>query len=326
MEIGSMKRLVLMVLLVAASAGPDGTVLAQGYPNKPIRMVIPIGVGGDTDLLARAISDGLSRQFGQPVVPENRVGGAGLVAANSVANAPADGYTLMFANTSLFISPFLTRNVSFDAQNSFVPVGTVGRTAWSLLTNSEFPAKNMGELIAMVKAAPGKYSYSSGGSGSTSHLSFEIIKNAANMDILHVPYKGGGDGNLAVLRNDVQMTLNNAVFARSNPGRIRVLATTGDTRSVAEAEVPNLKEGGINISMYVWMGVVAAAKTPRPIVERLNRAMNDSIRVPDTLAVISKKFGYEIYIESTEQAGAFMKSEFAKWGAAVKLAGIKPTD
>ena len=158
MKIGSKKTFVLMALLVVASAGPDGTVLAQEYPNKPIRMVIPIGVGGDTDLLARTISDGLSRQFGQPVVPENRVGGAGLVAANSVANAPADGYTLMFANTSLFISPFLTRNVSFDAQNSFVPVGTVGRTAWSLLTNSEFPAKNMGELIAMVKAAPGKYS------------------------------------------------------------------------------------------------------------------------------------------------------------------------
>ncbi|MSQ51382.1 MAG: tripartite tricarboxylate transporter substrate binding protein [Betaproteobacteria bacterium] len=299
---------------------------AQDYPNKPIRMVIPIGVGGDTDLLARTISDGLSRQFGQPVVPENRVGGAGLVAASSVANAAADGYTLMFANTSLFISPFLTRNVAFDAQNAFVPVGTIGRTAWSLLANAEFPAKNMGELIALAKAAPGKYSYSSGGSGSTSHLSFEIIKSTVDMDILHVPYKGGGDGNLAMLRNDVQMTLNNAVFARSNPGKIRIIATTGDSRSSAEADVPNLKEGGVNVSIYVWMGVVASARTPRPIILRLNRAINDAIRVPETNAIIGKKFGYEIRLESPEQVGAFMASEFSKWSAAVKLAGIKPTD
>ncbi|MFM9967207.1 MAG: Bug family tripartite tricarboxylate transporter substrate binding protein [Burkholderiales bacterium] len=302
------------------------TALAQDYPTKPIRMVIPIGVGGDTDLLARTISEGLSRQFGQAVVPENRVGGAGLVAASSVASAPADGYTLMFANTSLFISPFLTRNVTFDAQNAFVPVATIGRTGWALLTNAEFAPRNLTELIAVVKASPGKYSYSSGGSGTTSHLSFEIIKSAAGLDILHVPYKGGGDGNLAVLRNDVQMTLNNAVFARSNPGKIRVIATTGDTRSTAEAEVPNLKEGGLNVSIYVWMGVVASAKTPRPIIDRLNRAINDAIRVPETNAIINKKFGYEIKLETPEQVGAFMDAEFAKWGTAVKLAGIKPTD
>jgi tripartite-type tricarboxylate transporter receptor subunit TctC len=320
-----MKLAVLAMILMGAAA-PFKAALTQEYPGKPLRMVIPIGVGGDTDILARVISDGLSKQFGQSVVAENRVGGAGLVAANAVVNAPADGYTLMFANTSLFISPFLVRNVSFDAQTAFVPLATIGRTAWSLLANAEFPAKNIAELIAVVRAAPGKYSYSSGGAGTTSHLSFEILKNAANLDILHIPYKGGGDGNLAMLRNEVQMTLNNAVFARNNPGKIRVIATTGDTRSTAEADVPTLREGGVNISAYVWMGVVASARTPRPIVERLNRAINDSIRSPDTSAFISKKMGYELSLETPEQVGAFMTSEFAKWGAAVKLAGIKPTD
>ena len=321
-----MKWTVPLAMTLMAIAMPFNETWAQKYPDKALHMLIPIGVGGDTDILARVISDALSKQLGQPVVAENRVGGAGMVAASAVANSPADGYTLMFANTSLFISPFLNRNVSFDAQTAFVPLATVGRTPWKLMTNADFPAKNLSEFIAEVRAAPGKYFYSSGGSGTTSHLTFEIIKKAAILDIRHVPYRGGGDGNLAVLRNEVQMTLTGIAWPRNNPGKVRVIATTGDTRNTEEADVPTLKEGGINVSAYVWMGVVASAKTPRPIVDRLNRAINDLIRSPGINTIISRKMDYEISLETPEQIGAFMTSEFAKWGAAVKLAGIKSTD
>jgi tripartite-type tricarboxylate transporter receptor subunit TctC len=293
--------------------------------NRPIRFVIPFGPGGDTDLLARVVATNL-KTLGQPVIAENRPGAAGTVATMAVLGAPADGHTMLFSATSIFINPVLYKSLPFDAQKDLAPVATIGRIAWGLMANERFPASNLAELVRAAKANPGKFKYSSSGTGGTAHLSFELFNKAAGLNIIHVAYKSGAESNTALLSNEVDLTLNNAAFARSHAARIKLLAMTGDERTAEDPNVPTLRENGIDLSEYVWMGVVVSSRTPAPIIAALNAAINDALRTPEVVDFISKRMGYEIRRESPQETGRFMRGEFTKWADAARLANIKPSE
>jgi tripartite-type tricarboxylate transporter receptor subunit TctC len=310
---------------VAVVAGLIGAAAAQDYPSKPIHMIIPFGVGGGTDVLARLLADPLAQKLGQPIIPENRPGAGGNLGATQVAKAAPDGYTILFGNDSLVSSKFLFRNLGFDPQTDLIPVASVAWTSYALLSSPEFPANNLAEFLAVVRADPGKYSYASPGPGSGPHVAFEMIKSAGGLDIVHAPFKSGSEALAAVMRNETQFTLHSLTIAAENPGKVKGLGVTGDTRSPMMPDAATFKEVGVDISASSWFGVLAPAKTPKAIIDKLNAAINDVLAMP-TVKAAYEKLGYEVRPMSPERFAASYAADFPKFGAAISKAGIQPSD
>jgi tripartite-type tricarboxylate transporter receptor subunit TctC len=298
---------------------------AQTYPTRPIRMLIGFAPGGPADVMARLIGPRLYMALGQPVVVENRPGAGGTLAARLVAESEPDGYTLLLGNTStLVISPLMYKNVGYDALKAFAPIAWLGTTSDVLVVNPKAPFRSVSELIAYAKANPGKLNYSTPGIGTPPHLIGEMLKLRAGIDIVHVPYKGGGQSIQAVLAGEVQFTFENPQVALPlvRAGTVRALAVTSAARDPQAADLPTLIESGLpDFVQESFTGVVGRAGIPAGIVARLNAVINDSVNSPDVAATLAK-LAVDAKNESPERFAAFLTEELTTMAPVVKAAGL----
>ena len=308
--------------LLAASAAQAQP---QSYPTKPIRMVVGFGAGGPADVMARLIGQRMTVALGQPVVVDNRAGAGGTLAGRVVAEAEPDGYTLFLGNTSaLVVSPLMYKNIGYDGQKAFTAIARLGTTSDILVVNPSFPAKSVAQLIAAAKADPGKLNYSSPGIGTPPHLIGEMLKLRAGIDIVHVPYKSGGQSIQAVVASEVQFTFENPAVGlpQVQSGTVRGLAVTSKERHPQAPDIPTMIESGLPDFVSVsFTGVVGPAGMPASLVTRLNSVINDALKSPEVAATL-EKLAVEVKPETAEQFGAFLAEETASTLPVVKAAGL----
>jgi len=318
-------RSLILMFAVVLGAGA-GNALAQAWPNKPIKYIVPFAPGGTTDILARTISEKLSVALGQPVVVENKPGAGGGVGADFTAKAAPDGYTIMGGTISTHaINASLYSNLPYDPVKDFVAITLIARVPNMLVINPAIPAKNVAELIALIKANPGKYTFASSGNGTSQHLSGELFKSMAGVDMQHIPYKGSPPALQDVVGGQVSMTFDNITTALplAKAGKLRALAVTTAKRSAAAPDVPTLAESGLpGFEVGSWQGVFAPAGTPPEIVRRLNTEIVKIINMPDVREKLTA-LGAEPVGDTSEQFGAYVKTEVAKWSDVVKKSGAK---
>jgi len=297
---------------------------AADYPTRPVNLVVAFTPGGPSDVLARILGKKLEQILGQPFVIENRPGAGGNVAAEQVARAAPDGYTLLNGNNSILATnAALYKTINFDAEADFAPVSLIGSQANILVVNPKIPAKTMNELITLIRANPGKYNFASSGHGAAAHLAGELFKTAAKIDIVHVPYKGAAPALQDVIAGHVDMMFATAasVVAHIRDGQVRALAVTTPTRTAVMPELATVDELGLKgFDATTWHGLVVPAKTPKDIVATLHRAtvaaLND--------AGVKKQLGdlgVDIVGSTPESFAAYIKAEIPKWTAIVKASG-----
>jgi tripartite-type tricarboxylate transporter receptor subunit TctC len=307
--------------LVAALAAAAFAAAAQGqgYPDRPIRVVVPFPPGNASDLASRTIAEPLSKRLGQPVVVDNRPGAAGTIGADTVAKAKPDGYTLLCTSSAFSVTPSVYRRLPYDAERDLVPVAPTGWTVMMLVATTSFPANNVQELIALVKTDPGKYSYAHLGAGALSQMVMELLKQMAGIDVVGVPYKGSAQaltdlmGGQLPLMFDALTTANPQVKA----GRIKALAVSSRQRTRFAPEVPPLAESGVaalkDYDVQAWTGVFAPAGTPKAIVDRLNAEITQIVQSPEIKDRLLAQ-NLEAFPPMTQsEFAAYMKTEFDRW-------------
>jgi len=299
---------------------------AQTWPAKPIKWIVPFAPGGTTDILARTIGEKLTVALGQPVIIENKPGAGGGVGAEFTAKAPPDGYTIMGGTISTHaINASLYKSLPYDPVKDFVPITLIARVPNMLVVNPDIPAKNVTELITLLRANPGKYSFASSGNGTSQHLSGELFKSMAGVDMQHIPYKGSPPALQDVVGGQVAMTFDNITTAwpLAKGGKLRALAVTTAKRSAVAPEVPTLSESGLaGYEVGSWQGVFAPASTPPAIVKRLNVEIVKIINMPDVKEKLIG-LGAEPVGNTSEEFGALVKTEVVKWAEVVKKSGAK---
>jgi tripartite-type tricarboxylate transporter receptor subunit TctC len=315
-------RPALICALAVAFAAP---VYAQSYPSKPIKLVVPFGPGGPTDVAARIVAQVLPSALGQSVVIENRPGAGGAVGSKSVANAEPDGATLLVGTSAtLGVVPALMKNPGYDPIKSFAPVAKVADSTLVLVTPAAFPASSVQEFIAYAKANPGKLSYASAGVGNQTQLLAELFKSKAGIEVVHVPYKSGAEMVTAIMGEQVQMAFPDIsiLIPLIRERKLKALAVTSAKRHPQLPDVPTMIESGIpDYIMTFWSGVVAPAGTPAEIVDKLNGAINGGLTsqaIRDSLA----RIGAEASPGSPRDFADFIAAETRKWSAVAKMAGI----
>jgi tripartite-type tricarboxylate transporter receptor subunit TctC len=320
-----MKRCRTLVLMLALGTG---YVHAQGYPSKPIRLVVPFPAGGSVDTVGRSVGNKLSESFKQPVLVDNRGGAGGNVGADIVAKAAPDGYTVLLTTPGLAIAPSIYRKLPFDSAKDFVPVSQLTSTYLILVVNPQVPARSVTELIALAKAQPGKLNYGSSGSGATIHLASELFGIRSGIKIVHVPYKGEAPAYVALLANEVQMVVGpvSGLLPQIKAGKVRALGVSSSTRSATMPDVPTIAEAGVpNFEFTSWFGVFAPASTPRDVVTRLSGELARIMTLPDVRAPLPA-MGNDPVGSTPEQFAAKYKADIAQYAVVVKAAGIPPAD
>ena len=314
-----MRRLfLLLVLLLIQDA------VAQ-YPSRAIHLIVPFPPGGGPDLVGRILAPKLSEALGQPVVVENRVGSNGNIAGELVAKAPADGYTLLVGNDSLFvINAHVYKQMPFDPLRDLVPVTSLVSNGFFLAVNPSVPARTLPEFVEYARKANPPIQYASGGNGSQHHLTMERLKARAGFNAVHVPYKGGAPATTATVAGEVQaMMSGTSTAAQIKAGRLRALAFTGPQRSRALPDVPTVAEFYPDFVMVQWYGLFAPAGTPEPVLTRLHEETHKVLFLPDVQERLANAGGVEPWITKPEEFGAEMRSEFATYGKLVKEVGAK---
>jgi tripartite-type tricarboxylate transporter receptor subunit TctC len=313
-------------LFFALFLATGGVASAQTYPSKPIRIVVGFAAGGPADVMARLIGQRMTATLGQAVVIDNRPGAGGTIAARAVAEADPDGYTLLLGNTStLVISPLIYRNVGYDPVKSFAPVALLGTTSNLLVVNTALPANSVAELIALARAKPGKLNFSSAGNGTPPHLIGEMFKQKLGLEVVHVPYKGGGLSVAAVVAGETQFSFENPAVSLplAQAGTVRALAVTSDVRSPQAPELPTMIEAGVpDFTSVSFTAVVAPAGTPTTIVDKLNAAINESLTSPEIASTLVK-LSVDAKRVTPQEFAAFLAQERDKWTTVVKGAGVQ---
>ena len=322
-----MKRLLASLLIALGLAALTATpALAQAWPNKTIRMVVPWPPGGGNDILGRILAEALSGPLGQSVIVDNKGGANGLIGAEAVAKAAPDGYTIMFHSVSThLINASFYNKVPYDTLGDFAPVSLIGEAAHILVANPGFAGKTVSEIVAMAKAQPGSLSYASFGTGSTSHLSGELLNIMTGVKLTHIPYKGIGPGLVDMIAGRVQMLL--ATPAATSPhmksGKVKALAVTSARRSRLLPDVPTLVESGLtDFDVSGWFGLFAPTGTPAPIVEALNREVVEILKLPEVQAQLTAD-GSEPAPVSAAEFRASMLRELDRWDKVIKAINFK---
>jgi len=314
------KLLVALAMLAVA-----GTAGAQSFPSKGLRIVVPFAPGGSTDIVARLIADRLAPALGQPVVVENRAGAGGNIGADAVAKSAPDGHTLLMATTGVMaINNALYKSMPYDAATDLVPVIYAASITNVLSVPVDLPAKSVTELVALAKAQPGRLSFASSGAGSSTHLSGELFKSLAGLDLIHVPFKGSGQALIDVVAGRVTMIFDNmpSALPHIKGGKLRALGVTGSKRSGALPEAPTIAEAGVaGYESLSWSGIAVAAGTPREIVARLNREVGAVLARDDMRQKLAEQ-GAETVGGPPEAFDAHVRGEREKWGRLIRTAGI----
>lgn len=314
----------LSILLCLAGIAVHGA-FAQGYPVKPIRLILGFTPGGGVDVVARQLVPKLSEQLGQQVVIENRPGAGGNIAFELLANAPADGYSLMMTTPTLTVNPGLYRKVAYDPLNDFAPVAMAASTIYVLVVHPSLPVKSVKELVALARAKPRALTYSSGGNGAAAHLAGEMFKSMTRTDVVHVPYKGIAPALVALLSGEAQLTFGSlpSTLPHVKAGKLRALAVTSAARSRFVPELPSIAEAGVpGYETTAWYGLIAPAKTPKAIVTRLNGELTKVLGLEEIRSRFASQ-SIEVVTSTPEQFGDFIKTELAKWRNVVKTSGMR---
>jgi len=318
-----MNRLLASIALCAASA----CAAAQSFPSKPIRVIIPFVAGGSSDIVGRAIAAKFQDLLGQPGVVENRPGANGAIAAEFVAKADPDGHTILVGSIGVFsINAALFKDLRYHPVRDFAPISLAVTTPNVLITKPTLAAGSLKELIETMKKNPGKLSYCSSGTGSSDHLTAELLKQASGTDAVHVPYKGGAACQTDIMGNQVDFSFQNlgAVTNYIKGNRMKALAVTAKARHAQLPEVPAVGEAGMpDLVVTSWQAAAAPAKTPREVVARLNEATVKALRAPDVSARMNQ-IGFDVVASSPEEFGSFMKGEVERWTRVVAKGNIKP--
>ncbi len=297
----------------------------DNYPSKPVRIVVPFAPGGATDIMSRLVAERLTVKIGQPVIVENKPGGGTMIASDYVARAEHDGYTLLMAASSLGIAPSIYAKVNYDPIKDFAPISQVASVVHVLEVHPSVPAKTVGELIAYLKANPGKVSYGSVGAGSSTHMEAELFNSMAGVQMAHIPYKGSAPALNDMVAGRIQVMFD--AWASSGPfvkdGRLRALAVTTAQPSASVPELATMSASGLpGYSAMPWLGLVAPAATPKPVIDKLYGAIAEIVKEPAVKAKFSD-LGLDIIGSDPQTFGAFIKQDIATWAKVARDANIR---
>jgi tripartite-type tricarboxylate transporter receptor subunit TctC len=315
-----MKKIAVAALALVALAFPA---LADTYPSKPVKIIVPFGPGGFTDVVARILQKELAPVLGQPIIIENRPGAGSTIGTDAVAKSAADGYTLVMISTTHVISPHLYKKMPYDALADFTPVMELVEGPYVMVVNPALPAKNVREFIALAKQKPGDIFFASSGNGSSQHLVGALFMQMAGVKLTHVPYKGSNAAMQDLLGGQVKASFVGMPNALPNlaSGKLRALAVTTRKRSPDLPDVPTMDEAGVKgYDATIWLGMLAPKGTPREIVDKLNASMRKVLADPEAQKLMHKA-GVEVAPSTPEQFASLMKSEYARWGEVVARTG-----
>ena len=314
-----------MACVALAAAALCGAAVAQNYPTKPVTIVVPFSPGGATDIMSRLLAERLNKRLGQPVIVENKPGAGTMIASEYVAKATPDGHTLLLAASSLGIAPSLYSKVNYDPIKDFTPVSQVASVVHVLVVHPSIPVKNVGELVTWLKANPTKANYGSVGAGTSTHLEAELFNSVAGVKMEHIPYKGSAPALMDLVGGQLQVMFD--AYASSGPfikdGRVRLLAVTTAQRSKSLPDTPTVAKSGLpGYEAMPWLGFVAPAGTPAPVVNKLYNELHEVLKEPE----VQEKFrslGLDIIGSKPEEFSAFLRKDIVKWAKVVKDSGAK---
>jgi tripartite-type tricarboxylate transporter receptor subunit TctC len=315
--------LLLSSLGSVATAQPQAT---QGYPNRPVKIVVPFAASGPADIYARFIAQRLGDELKQTFVVENKPGAGSIIGTDFAAKSPADGYTLLMMSNTQTINESLTPNKPFALMRDFVAVSPINSSDLMLVVHPSVPAKTVGELIALAKTKPGKINYASSGNGTPYHMAGELFKYLAGVDMTHIPYKGSAAARTDVVGGQVDVMIDaiTTMTEFSRDGRVRGLATTGSKRSTIMADMPTVAEAGLpKYEMSIWLGIMAPKGTPAPIVTRLNEEIRKILSRPEVRDAWAKQGAFPM-IMSPQEFTKYLDADIAQWATVVKVSGAKP--
>jgi tripartite-type tricarboxylate transporter receptor subunit TctC len=316
-----------LFIAVAALAAAFTSVQAQDFPTRPITLVIPFAPGGSTTIVGRGVAEKMSTLLGDKIIVDNRPGAGGTVGTRAVAKSEPDGYTLLLGYTgTLAIGPSLYKNVGYDPRKDFAPIGLIGNAPNSLVVNPSFPAKTVAELITYAKANPGTVNFGSAGAGTASHITGEYFARAAGITLVHIPYKGTGPALTDLLGGHIPMAFAPIPASHTNvaAGKLRALAVTSTTRSGLLPDVPTIAESGLpGFDASLYYGLAAPAGTPRPIIDKLNKALRDALASDEVKRQLGND-GTDITPGSPEDYAALIDKDEKKWAQLVKASGVEP--
>ena len=315
-----MKLLATLLLLLNATLAQ-----AQSYPGRPVKVIVPFGAGGPADIYARFLGQRLQEPLGQPFVVENRPGGGSVIGTDAVAKSPADGYTLLLMSNTHTANETLIPKKPFELLRDLVPVAPINYSDLLLVVHPSVPAGNLQELIALAKSQPGKMNYASSGPGTPYHMAGELFKSMAGIDVVHVPYKGSDGARVGILGGQVQMMFDaiTTMTPHVRAGKLKGFGTSGRTRSSVLPETPTVSEAGVpGYEATIWLGVMAPAGTPKPVVDRLNAEIGRITGSSEVKEVWAKQ-GATAMRMTPEQFGQYLREDIAKWAKVIAQAGIK---
>ena len=319
-------RVAVKMMCAASCAAAPGVVCAQAYPAKPIRFVVPFTPGGSQDIIARLVGQKLSDRVGQQVVIDNRGGAAGLIAAEIAAHAPPDGHTIFMATAGpVTIAPSLHKKLNYAPAKDFAAVIHMVDTPMALVASSGLPAKSVAELVTLAKSKSGGLYYASVGNGSISHLTMELFKQQAGVDLVHVPYKGAAPAFIDLIAGQVPLMFITTASAQPHvsAGKVRVLAVAARKRAATLPNVPTLTQAGIKgLEVPVWAGILTAARTPAPAINRLYREVHEVLQLPDVRGRLDQ-LGAGVVGDGPQPFDALLKTDLARWAKVIKTADIK---
>ena len=325
-----MRRLRVIIVAMTAVAlflGISTALMAQAnYPTKPLRMIVPFAPGGGNDILGRAVGQRLSEVVGQPVIIENRAGAGGETGAAAAVQAAPDGYTILLGSVGTFAhNPALKANLSYDPARDFAPVSLLATSAFIVVVNPSLPVKNIRELVALAKAQPGKLNFCSAGMGSSVHMTAELFKYVAGVDMVHVPYKGSSPAMIELIAGQTQLMFSTMppALPHVQSGKLRAIAVTTAKRDALMPDIPTVGESGVpGFVVENWQGIVVPKQTPPAIVRKLNRDLAAALKRPG-MADVLKAQGLEAAPSAPEAFGELIRTEIAKYAKVVKAANIK---
>jgi len=320
-----MKLRLLKQLLAAAALAVASSAGAEIYPSRPIRVFVPIPPGGAPDIAARVIGQHLSEILKQPVVVENRPGANGTIAGDAVAKSAADGYTLLLTmDTTIVVNPHLYAKQPFNPQTDLVPITSIATNEFMMTINPSVPVKDFSEFIEYAKKANPPLNYASGGNGSQHHLTMEMLKQRAGINLVHVPYKGGAAATMATVAGETPvMFAGSSVAGQVKAGKLKAIAVTGKTRAAELPNVPAIAESYPGFESRIWLGLFAPAGTPVQIVERLRNETQKILKMPDVKQRFNAAGGLDPFIATPEEFDELIKHELEKYGKLVKSIGLK---
>ncbi len=313
----------LLAIILSACAALPAT--AQSYPSRPVRIIVPFAAGGPADIYARFVGQRLQTALGQPFVIEDRPGGGSVIGTDAVAKSDPDGYTLLMMSNTHTVNESLLSHKPFQLLRDFVPVAPVNYSDLVLVVHPSVPVNSLKELIALAKSKPHDLNYASSGPGTPYHMAGELFKAMAGLDIVHVPYKGSSGARTDVLGGQVQMMFDAITTMAPNvhAGKLKALGTTGKVRSPVLPDVPTVSEAGVpGYEAVIWLGIMAPAGTPKPIVERLNAEIRRIVNSEEVKAAWAKQGATPMGM-STEEFGQYLREDIAKWAKVVKISGAK---